>query len=182
MNVSRFPHRLWNILDPTVPRFRRNSRVVDRCVTVEDLRDNARRRWPRVVRDYVEGGAEGEIALRRNYQAFEAVELTHSVLRDVSDVDLRYDLLGFPSRLPIALAPTGYSRVIHRDGEGCGAARAAQAAGIPYTLSTMSTTRIEDLPAPEGACNWFQLYVWRNRTVTVELLGALTRLATELCS
>jgi len=150
------------------PRARRTERVLARCVTVEDLRAEARRRWPRGVRGYVEGGADGEVSLRRNRAAFEAVELVPAVLRDVSTVDLATDLFGCASALPFALGPTGFTRMMHPDGE-LASARAALRAGVPYTLSTMATVALEDV-AREGGQLWFQLYVWRDRGLTRELL------------
>jgi L-lactate dehydrogenase (cytochrome) len=150
------------------PRVRRTERVLARCVTVEDLRTEARRRWPRGVLGYVEGGADGEVTLRRNRAAYEAVELVPSVLRDVSSVDLATDLLGCASALPFALGPTGFTRMMHPDGE-LASARAARRTGIAYTLSTMATVALEDV-AREGGQLWFQLYIWRDRELTKDLL------------
>lgn len=151
------------------PQWNRTERVLARCVTIEDLRTYACRRWPRGVRDYVEGGADGEVSLRRNRAAFEDFTLVPSVLRDVSDIDLRTSILGASAELPFALGPTGYTRMMHVDGERA-AARAARAAGIPYTLSTMATVRLEDVAHDVGGQLWFQLYAWRDRDLTHDLL------------
>lgn len=139
-----------------------------RCVDVQDLRLRAHRRWPKAIRDYVEGGSGSERTLHRNLEDFERVELTPRVLKDVATVDTTADMVGYEARLPLALAPTGYSRVMHRDGE-LGASRSAHAAGIPYTLSTMSTTPLEDIAST--GCNWFQLYVLREMSITHELIA-----------
>ncbi len=151
------------------PELDRTRRVLARCVTIDDLRAVARRRWPRGVRDYVEGGADAEISLRRNVDAYRNADLVPAVLRDVSAVDLSTTLLGRPSAMPLGLGPTGYTRMMHPDGESA-AARAARAAGVPYTLSTMGTTRIEDVAAEAGGDLWFQLYVWRDRGLAADLM------------
>ena len=130
----------------------------------------ARRRTPRAVFDYVDGAAEAEINLRRARAAFERVEFHPGVLRDVSSVDTATTIHGAPSALPLALAPTGFTRMMHHAGEPA-CARAAARAGVPYALSTMGTTSVEDLAAaaPE-ARRWFQLYVWRDRGRSKELI------------
>lgn len=145
------------------------ERTLRRCVTIDDLQRVARRHWPRGVRDYVDGGADGEISLQRNREAYQRFSLLPSPLRDVEHVDTRTSLLGRSSSLPFALAPTGYSRMMHPDGESA-VARAAQAAGIPYTLSTMATTSIEDVAGTSDGERWFQLYVWRDRALMRDLL------------
>lgn len=156
-------------------RFRRPAlHAVDRrlrdAVTIEDLQRAAHRQWPRGVCDYVEGGADGEVSVRRNRAAFAEHDLVARTLRDVATVDTGCSLLGGPAALPIALAPTGYTRMMHADGEPA-VARAAAAAGVPYTLSTFATTSIEDVAAQApGGDLWFQLYVWRDRGLVTDLL------------
>ena len=147
----------------------RVERTLRRCVTIEDLQHAAWRRWPKGVRGYVEGGADGEVSLARNRAAYQGLGLVPSTLRDVTDVDLRTPILGGKSALPFALAPTGYNRMMHPDGERA-VARAAREAGIPYTLSTMATTRLEDLAGEVGGDLWFQLYVWRDRGLVRDLI------------
>jgi len=151
------------------PERDRVERTLKRCVTIEDLQHAAWRRWPKSVRGYVEGGADGEVSLARNRAAYERVGLVPSPLRDVTDVDLRTSILGGDSALPFALAPTGYTRMMHTAGEGA-VARAARDAGIPYTMSTMATTRLENVAAEVGGDLWFQLYVWRDRGLVRELI------------
>jgi L-lactate dehydrogenase (cytochrome) len=150
------------VLDPV-------DRTLGRCATIEDLQAAAHRRWPRGVRGYVEGGADGEVSLGRNRAAYEQCVLHPAPLRDVGRVDTRATLLGGPSALPFALAPTGYTRMMHDHGERA-VARAAAAAGIPYTLSTMATTSLEDVAAAASGPLWFQLYVWRNRGLMRDLM------------
>lgn len=147
----------------------RVERTLRRCVTIEDLQHAAWRRWPKSVRGYVEGGADGEVSLARNRAAYESVGLVPSPLRDVTDVDLRTSILGGDSALPFALAPTGYTRMMHTAGEGA-VAHAARDAGIPYTMSTMATTSLENVAADVGGDLWFQLYVWRDRGLVRELI------------
>jgi L-lactate dehydrogenase (cytochrome) len=147
----------------------RVERTLRRCVTIEDLQHAAWRHWPRSVRGYVEGGADGEVSLTRNCAAYQGLALVPSTLRDVTDVDLRTVILGGESALPFALAPTGFTRMMHTGGERA-VARAARAAGIPYTLSTMATTRLEDVAGEVGGDLWFQLYVWRDRGLVRDLI------------
>ena len=151
------------------PERDRLERTLKRCVTIEDLQHAAWRRWPKSVRGYVEGGADGEVSLARNRAAYESVGLVPSPLRDVTDVDLRTSILGGESALPFALAPTGYTRMMHTAGEGA-VAHAARDAGIPYTMSTMATTSLEKVAADVGGDLWFQLYVWRDRGLVRELI------------
>ncbi len=147
----------------------RDERTLRRCVTIEDLQHAAWRRWPAGVRGYVEGGADAEVSLARNRAAYQGLGLVPSTLRDVTDVDLRTSLLGRESALPFALAPTGYTRLMHTGGERA-VARAARDAGIPYTVSTMATTRLEDVAGEVGGDLWFQLYVWRDRGLVRDLI------------
>ncbi|MGC5167596.1 alpha-hydroxy acid oxidase [Luteimicrobium sp. DT211] len=140
------------------------------ALTIEDLRTLAKRRTPRAAFDYTDGAAEGEISLGRARQAFQDVELHPSILRDVSTVDTSTTVFGGPSALPFGIAPTGFTRLMQTEGEIAGAG-AAGAAGIPFTLSTLGTTSIEDVRAanPHGR-NWFQLYVMRDREVSYDLV------------
>ena len=129
-----------------------------RVINIEDLRRLARRRLPRVVFDYLDGGAEGEVTLRENRRAFEAVTFRprHAVV--VPEVDLRTTVLGTELALPVLLAPVGYSRLMHRDGEPA-AARAAGAAGSVYILSTMSGYELEAVKAASSGPLWYQVYL-----------------------
>ncbi|GAA4530799.1 alpha-hydroxy acid oxidase [Nonomuraea ferruginea] len=130
---------------------------------VADVRRLARRRAPRVVFDYVDGAAEGELSTARAAEAFARVEFRPHVLRDVARVDTGTEILGRRVSMPVVLGPTGFTRMMHRAGERA-VARAAARAGVPYTLSTMGTTSARDVAAAApGGWNWFQLYVVRDR-------------------
>jgi len=129
-----------------------------RIVSVEDFRPAARRRLPKAVFDYLDGGAEGEVTLRENRRAFEEVTLRPRQAVVVPQCDLRTRVLGLELALPFLLAPVGYSRLMHPDGE-VAAARAAGAAGTAYILSTISGHRMEDVSAASSGPNFYQLYI-----------------------
>ncbi len=119
------------------PEFSRAAKL-KRASTIWELRDLAKRRTPQAPFDYTDGAAEEEITLRRARQAFLDIEFRPGILRNVSSIDLTTDILGKPSRLPVGIAPTGFTRMMQSEGEYAGS-QAAEAAGIPYTLSTMGT-------------------------------------------
>lgn len=145
-------------------------RRLARAHDIEDLREMARRRTPRSVFDYVDGGAETESTRRRNASAFDDVEFLPQVLRDVSRVDPGTTILGRPVSMPFVFAPTGFTRMVQHEGEAA-VARVAEREGVPYALSTMGTISPEDLAAAApGADRWFQLYVWRDRAASRRLL------------
>jgi len=129
-----------------------------RVVNIEDLRLLARRRLPKVVFDYLEGGAEGEVTLRENRRAFDAVTFRPHHAVSVSGVDLRTAVLGSELAFPVLLAPVGYSRLMHPAGERA-AAGAAGAAGVAYILSTMSGHKLEEVKAASSGPVWYQLYL-----------------------
>lgn len=147
--------------------------------SIPDLRLLARRRAPRAVFDYTDGAAGEEIGLRRSRQAYARVEFQPSVLQDVSDVDTSVTILGRPAALPLVFAPTGFTRMMHTDGEPA-VARVASTVGIPYALSTMGTTSIERLAAavPDGR-RWFQLYLWRDREASRDFVVRAKRAGYE---
>jgi L-lactate dehydrogenase (cytochrome) len=146
------------------------ERRLGRAHTIADLRAIAARRLPRAVFDYADGAAEQEASLRRARGSFARVEFHPQALRDVSAVDAGTTVLGRHWPLPFALAPTGFTRLMHHEGERA-AARAAQRAGVTYALSTMGTTSIEELAdeAP-SAHKWFQLYLWQDRAAGQDLV------------
>jgi L-lactate dehydrogenase (cytochrome) len=139
--------------------------------SISELRALARRRAPRAVFDYVDGAADAEIGLARSRDAFARVEFRPRVLRDVTAVDPSTTILGSPSAFPLVFAPTGATRLMHHEGERA-VARVARDVGIPYALSTAGTTTTAALiaAAPDGD-NWFQLYVWRDRAASRDLLA-----------
>jgi L-lactate dehydrogenase (cytochrome) len=139
--------------------------------TVADFRRLAARRTPRAVFDYVEGAAEEELSRDRAVEALRRVTFHPHVLRDVASVDPGATVLGAPVGLPVVFGPTGFTRMMHRAGEGA-VGRAAGRAGIPYVLSTLGTTSIEELAtvAPDTD-RWFQLYVSKDRGRSRDLIS-----------
>jgi L-lactate dehydrogenase (cytochrome) len=157
------------------PRWSATRRRLEDALTIEDLRTIARRRTPRAAFDYTDGAAEAEISLARARQAFRDIEFHPAILRDVSHVRTGWDVLGAPVALPFGIAPTGFTRMMQTEGEIAGASAAGQA-GIPFALSTLGTTSIEDVKSanPHGR-NWFQLYIWRDRDASMALVDRATR-------
>jgi L-lactate dehydrogenase (cytochrome) len=161
---------LSQLIRPRVLPGDATDRRLARCATIGDLRELARRTVPRAVFDYTDGAAGAEISIRRSREAFARVEFRPSVLRDVSVVDTSTTVLGRPSSMPVTLAPTGFTRLMHTEGERA-VVRVAERAGIPYGLSTMGTTSLEDVAAAApGARRWFQLYLWRDREASAGLV------------
>ncbi len=150
------------------PELNAKKRRLASALTIADLRDIAQRRTPKAAFDYTEGAAEAELSLARARQAFEDIEFHPAILRNVSTVDTGWDVLGKRVELPFGIAPTGFTRMMQTEGEIAGAGAAA-AAGIPFSLSTMGTTAIEDVAAM-GARNWFQLYMWKDRERSMALV------------
>src|SRR5450631_4907282 len=130
--------------------------------SIEDFRDLARRRIPRAIFDYADGGSYEERTLRRNAEDLDAMSFRQRVMVDVSAISLETTLLGAPASMPLAIAPTGLAGFFHADGEILGA-RAAAAFGIPFCLSTMSICSIEDVRAATNRPFWFQQYLMRDR-------------------
>jgi L-lactate dehydrogenase (cytochrome) len=172
MTRRRLPR--WRELQPylrTGPiRLSPVERRLASAATIWDLRSVARRHVPRAVFDYVDGAAETETSLRRSRDAYGRIEFVPSVLQDVSTVDMSTSILGRPSAMPLVFAPTGFTRLMHHDGEPA-VARVAGGLGIPYALSTLGTTSPEDLAAAAPETDkWFQLYLWDDRDAGVELV------------
>jgi len=140
------------------------------CLNVEDLRELARRRLPRPLFDYLDGGAETEITARRNTLAFDEVPLFPECLVDVSSVKTATHILGQELRWPVMCSPTGASRFYHPDGE-LAVARAAAATGTLYGLSVMSTHTLEDVASATDGPKVFQLLIFKDRDLTLELLA-----------
>lgn len=165
----------WGDIRPLIgdvrPRLDRTQALLDRCASVADVRAMARRRVPRAVFDYTDGAAgQDEASLHRARQAFGRVEFQPRVLQDVRHVDMSTSILGERSALPFIFAPTGFTRMMHSAGEPA-VARVAERLGIPYGLSTLGTTSIEELAeAVPGVRRWFQLYLMTDRGYGVELV------------
>jgi L-lactate dehydrogenase (cytochrome) len=159
------------LLAPRAPELDPTARRLARAASVSDLRAIARRRAPRAVFDYADGAADTEIGLRRSREAFARVELIPRVLRDVSSVDPSTTIFGSPASLPLAFAPTGFTRLFHHEGERA-VARVAERVGIPSGLSTVGTVTPEGLAAAAPTTSkWFQLYMWPDRDASAELIG-----------
>jgi len=140
-----------------------------KAASVSDYRDLARRRLPRFLFEYMDGGSYDEVTLRRNQQDLQDIVLRQRVLRNVSDIDLSATLLGQQARLPVALAPIGLAGMLARRGE-VQAARAARDFGVPYTLSTVSGCSLEEVVRGVSEPFWFQLYMIRDRGFMRDLL------------
>jgi L-lactate dehydrogenase (cytochrome) len=151
------------------PQVGRQARV-NQAYNIYELRDIAKKRTPTAPFDYTDGSADQEISLSRARQAFEDIEWNPSILRNVADADTSIEVLGKRSALPFGIAPTGFTRMMQTEGEIAGS-QAAEAAGIPFTLSTMGTRSIEEVAeaAPNGR-NMFQLYMWKDRDRSMELV------------
>src|SRR5256885_3390659 len=140
-----------------------------RVLNIEDLRRVAKRRLPRVVFDYIDGGAEAELTLRANCRAFEAVTFRPRCAVATSTCDLRTAVLGTSLSMPLILAPVGSSPLFYSRGEEV-AARAAGTAGIAYTLSTLSGCALEDVAAASKGPIWYQLYLVGGRDCTLSAI------------
>jgi L-lactate dehydrogenase (cytochrome) len=165
MTTRHWPRwsELEGLLRPRRVPLNPTERRLAGAASIPDLRLLARRRAPRAVFDYIDGAAGEEFSLRRSRQAYARVEFKPTVLRDVSVVDRSTTILGKPVAAPFVFAPTGFTRMVHTEGEPA-VARVAARMGIPYALSTMGTTSIEQLAkAAPGGSKWFQLYLWRDR-------------------
>ncbi|HEV7582480.1 MAG TPA: alpha-hydroxy acid oxidase [Mycobacterium sp.] len=152
------------------PQFDATTRRLDAAMTIHDLRRIAKRRTPKAAFDYTDGAAEDELSIQRARQAFRDIEFHPTILRDVSNVTAGWNVLGQPVVLPFGIAPTGFTRLMHTEGEIAGAAAAAKA-GIPFSLSTLGTCAIEDVvtAVPQGR-KWFQLYMWKDRDRSMALV------------
>ncbi len=165
----------WGEIAPLMghrdPSMTRAQARLARCANIADLRALARRRVPHSVFDYTDGAAGSETTLRRSREAYQRVEFTPRVLRDVSRVDLSVSMLGKVSALPFAFGPTGFTRMMHHVGEPA-VAQVAVEFGIPFALSTLGTTSPEALAAAApNTRRWFQLYVWRDRVASEALVS-----------
>ncbi len=137
---------------------------------IADLRERARRRIPRAIFDYANGGSYDEVTLRRNRSALDALAFRQRVMIDLSSLSVATSVLGDRWSMPVGIAPTGLTGLFHRDGEIHGA-RAAAAVGVPFTLSTMSICSIEDVAGATDKPFWFQLYLMRDRGFNEELIA-----------
>ena len=164
------PSELMEFMQFKKPSLDFTGNRLEKALTIYDLRKIAKRRTPAAAFDYTDGAAEGEFSMNRARQAFEDIEFHPGVLTDVSTVDTTTEVLGGTSAMPFGIAPTGFTRLMQTEGEIAGSG-AAGAAGIPFCLSTLGTTSIEDVRKvnPNGRL-WFQLYVMREREISYGLV------------
>lgn len=147
------------------------------CYNIADLRERARSRLPLGIWEYVERGAEDETGMARNRAALDAVTFRPHVLRNVETIDASTTLLGSPSSFPLAVAPTGAAGLLWYKGD-LALARAAARAGVPFTISSASTMDIEQI-AVAGGRLWFQLYMWADRTLSMDVVDRAADLGCE---
>ena len=150
-------------------RARYSDERVQRCGTIAELRAMARRRVPRVMFDFVDGGAEDEVTLRHNRSDLAELEILPRMLVDVSSVDLSTTVLGEPIAVPLLSAPMGLNGLVHHDGE-LGIARAVHDAGSIFVLAGMASYSIEEIAAGAPGPTWLQMYLWRDRGLVAELM------------
>lgn len=148
----------------------RTERRLARAASIHDLRAIARRRLPRGCFDYIDGAAEDERTARANVRAFEDATFRPRVLRGLSEIDVSSRVLGGDLAFPLVLAPTGFTRIADPEGE-LSVARAAERAGVPYTLSTLGTRSIEEVRSVSDGRLWFQVYAWKDRGLVEEMIG-----------
>ena len=141
-----------------------------RAFNIGDLRRAARARLPRMVFDYIDGGAEDERTLRANVARFADYTLTWDALCDIHNISTATTVLGAATKLPFFICPTAASRLFHPGGGERAVARAAADAGVIYSASALATTRFEDIAAVNAGPKWFQLYVWKDRGLMREML------------
>jgi isopentenyl diphosphate isomerase/L-lactate dehydrogenase-like FMN-dependent dehydrogenase len=170
---------LISLIDFRFPRFPSRDRRLAKALTIWDLRKIAKRRTPKAPFDYTDGSAESESSLTRARQTFSEIQFNPRILKDVSQIDISTTVLGKKVALPFGIAPTGFTRMMHTDGEIAGA-KAAEKYGIPFCLSTLGTTSIENVVehAPEGI-NWFQLYMWKDRVASLKLVDRAQKAGVE---
>lgn len=145
------------------------SAKLDRCQNIADLRRLAKKRLPASMFHYIDGGADDERTLDWNTSSFDRYELLPSYLRDIDSIDTSTTLLGQRIEVPFFLSPTGMSRLFHHEKE-IGAARAAEAFGTFYGLSTLGTTSLEDIAEVTSAPKMFQIYILKDRELTREFV------------
>ena len=150
----------------------------DRCYNIADLREKARHRLPKGIFDYLDLGSEDQVALRNNRRAFEDLRMRNHVMVDVSDVRADAEIFGKPATMPLAIAPTGIAGLCWYQGE-LELAKAAATAGVPFTLATGSNTSMEKIADEAGGRLWFQLYMWREKELSYELVKRAARAGFE---
>lgn len=171
-STRKFPSLpyFWSLIDWSLPSLNPYKGQLLRAQTIDDIAKIARKRTPKVVFDYVEGGAIDEIAYSRSRAAYARIEFNSRVMRDVSKIDTTEKILGKAVDIPICFAPTGYTRLMHHVGEPA-VANVASKKNLIYALSTMGTTSPEELAtAVPDSRRWFQLYIMKNRSDSLAVI------------
>jgi len=171
-STRKFPSLpyFWSLIDWSLPSLNPYKGQLLRAQTIDDIAKIARKRTPKVVFDYVEGGAVDEIAYSRSRAAYARIEFNSRVMRDVSKIDTSEKILGKVVDIPICFAPTGYTRLMHHVGEPA-VANVASNKNLIYALSTMGTTSPEELAtAVPNSRRWFQLYIMKNRSDSLAVI------------
>jgi len=171
-STRKFPSLpyFWSLIDWSLPSLNPYKGQLLRAQTIDDIAKIARKRTPKVVFDYVEGGAVEEIAYSRSRAAYARIEFNSRVMRDVSKIDTSEKILGKVVDIPICFAPTGYTRLMHHVGEPA-VANVASNKNLIYALSTMGTTSPEELAtAVPNSRRWFQLYIMKNRSDSLAVI------------
>jgi isopentenyl diphosphate isomerase/L-lactate dehydrogenase-like FMN-dependent dehydrogenase len=171
-STRKFPSLpyFWSLIDWSLPSLNPYKGKLLRAQTIGDLAQIAKERTPKVVFDYVEGGAVDEIAYSRSRDAFTRIEFNSRVMRDVSKLDTSEKILGKVVDIPICFAPTGYTRLMHHVGEPA-VANVASKKNLIYALSTMGTTSPAELAdAVPNSRRWFQLYIMKNRSDSLAVI------------
>ena len=168
----QFPR--WKNIKPllgwSLPKFPLEDRKLKRVVNLQEMRLLARKRVPKAVFDYVDGGANDELSYQRSAETFSKVQFHARVLRDVSKIDLTTKIAGQESSLPIIFAPTGYTRMMNYEGEPM-VAQICEENNLIYSLSTMGTTSSQEIADQvPGVRRWFQLYLWRDRSQSLQFI------------
>ncbi len=144
---------------------------IARARNIADLRRMARARLPRMVFDYIDGGADDELTLGRSVSRFRDIELVWDALANVAEIDTTTTIMGAPSASPFFIGPTATSRLFHPRAGELAVARAAHAAGVPYACSTLASAAVEDIAAVNPGTKWFQVYVWKDRELVKDMLA-----------
>jgi isopentenyl diphosphate isomerase/L-lactate dehydrogenase-like FMN-dependent dehydrogenase len=164
----------WNNIKPLLGwsffQFKKFDYGLNKVINLTDMRKLAKKRVPKAVFDYVDGGANDEISYTRSQEVYSRVEFRARVLRDVSKIDLSAAILGKNCSLPLIFAPTGYTRMMHYKGEVM-VAKVCQENNLIYNLSTMGTTSSKEIGEQvPGVRRWFQLYLWRDRDQSLKFI------------
>jgi|TARA_B100000530_G_scaffold281459_1_gene195153 L-lactate dehydrogenase (cytochrome) len=143
---------------------------LSKCHDIGDLRKAAKRRLPKTIFDFLDGGADDEVSMRQNRHSFDQYTLVPDALTDVSNIDMSTNVMGQEISFPFILSPTGMSRIFHHDGEKA-VAQAAAKAGLIYSLSSNSSVSIEEIGNLTTGPKWFQIYVWKDRSLVKNFIS-----------